>query len=310
MKDRRQVAEEQGVLCRATPRYRLIRCLPRAVCALGMLSATLGVLAGASVPVEAAPVQSINDVDFRNYTYELDGDVVKVRDGISETGELAAGTYQLFGVNDVDFGDLNGDGVDEAVVTLQLNTGGTGRFSWGRIYELKRGKVVWSNELQVGDRADGGVYDIAISKGVIIDDRFAGSEGACCPQFVDRYNVRFVGSSLKVVGPLTRRPVLLLDTSEKGIVTFLPKGNSSAINGYLAKGTKLTAGFFANRGQKVGICNLDVKVTVTATTSAGKVALTRSTVGCTTVVWPLNGGGTLTASSSVDTAARFEIIIR
>ncbi len=37
-------------------------------------------------------------------------------------------------VIDVDHGDLTGDGIEEAVVTLSENTGGTGQFTWSQVY--------------------------------------------------------------------------------------------------------------------------------------------------------------------------------
>ena len=68
----------------------------------------------------------IRGVDFRDYTYQtgVGGEKIKVVDGKYERDSEDDRLY--FEVRDVVFGDITGDGKDEAAVTTLENTGGTG----------------------------------------------------------------------------------------------------------------------------------------------------------------------------------------
>lgn len=79
------------------------------------------------------------------------------------------------------FGDLDGDGAEEAVQVTTLNTGGTGQFTLVWVFHLAGGKPQVLGVVPGGDRADGGVVGVDIDAGELIVFRYTGGEGACCP---------------------------------------------------------------------------------------------------------------------------------
>jgi len=108
----------------------------------------------------------LHQVDFRRFTYypacaDFESEeakvAVQVTDGKFEgkAGTDLEGTY--FEVREVLYGDLDGDGHDEALVRTLCNTGGTGQFDEGFVYGSKNGKPVLLGRIPGGDRASGGV---------------------------------------------------------------------------------------------------------------------------------------------------------
>jgi hypothetical protein len=188
---------------------------------------TLGLAGMAPIP-SADAAGSIRSVDFRNFTYDLgEGEVVTVTQG--EYSRDTRDDQLALQVIGVDFGDINGDGVDDAAVWLNFNTGGTGQFSFTQVYVLQNQKPVLVGMTQIGDRADGGLHDVLIDGGDLVEDRYTHGEGACCPDEITRY--RFV---LRGKNKLSRRGTpkrrALINGSEDGepvALKFL-KGTSSA----------------------------------------------------------------------------------
>jgi hypothetical protein len=154
--------------------------------------------------------QPIRQTDFRNFAYRpaclgMDGKTppIRVKDGeYSRDKGIEDRVY--FKVVDVVFGDLDGDGQEEAIVETVCNTGGTGNFSDGVIFKLKGGKPAPVATLGMGDRADGGIHKIAVEGGLIKVGRYGGNSGACCPDYVDTYTHRLAGGRLVDVGKPVR----------------------------------------------------------------------------------------------------------
>lgn len=155
----------------------------------------------------------IRNVDFRNFTYSvlsLDGDSrekVTVRDGNYSRDDEDDRYY--FGVTGISYGDLNGDGAEEAVVGVVLNTGGTGNFTNGIIFTMRGGKPVVLTEFVGGDRAYGGLVSASIEGGILSVERNApGPEGgACCPEFIDTTRYKWNGTKLVEFGKVVRRDI-------------------------------------------------------------------------------------------------------
>lgn len=161
----------------------------------------------------AAAQAQIRNVDFKNFTYSvlsLDGDSreqVTVRDGSFSRMEEDDKYY--FGVTEVSYGDLTGDGAEEAVVSVIVNTGGTGNFTSGIIFTMKRGKPVVLTEFVGGDRAYGGLVSATVENGILIVERNAPgpSGGACCAEFIDTTRYKWNGSALVEFGKTMRREI-------------------------------------------------------------------------------------------------------
>jgi hypothetical protein len=146
--------------------------------------------------------------DFLNFTYRpacREGKVpVTVRNGVFEKGEPAA-DRMIFMVVSVHLGDLTGDRQPEAVVVTYCNTGGSGGFTEGHIFDISGKQPVEIAKLPAGDRAFGGIVGIRILPPELRVTRAQG-DAACCPkQFVtNAYKIE--NGKLVEAGPAVSRP--------------------------------------------------------------------------------------------------------
>jgi len=153
----------------------------------------------------------IHSVDFKNFTYPAycaseDPQKIKVKDGeyVREAGDDKL-WLRIFSIK---YGDLNGDGKDEAVILSFCNTGGTGNFSEGYIYSMKAGKPVLLARIPGGDRAYGGLTQASVDNGVLIVERNdVGDTGAaCCPESILTERYKLTGDQIVEIGKPSRRP--------------------------------------------------------------------------------------------------------
>jgi hypothetical protein len=163
---------------------------------------------GSSKPAAGTPgaprgkigVTSIRSVDFLNRTYDTGDGAITVKDGEAEIEvdpELPE-LHGFFNVSPPVYGDVDGDGAEDAIVMTAYNGGGTGTFTSAEIYALREGQgVVKLGEIPGGDRGDGGLDDLRIEDGRILVDRNQSAEddGACCPSLLVHELWRWNGST-------------------------------------------------------------------------------------------------------------------
>ena len=146
----------------------------------------------------------IRKVDFANFTYPVNHGL-KAPGGGKQTftltnGNFAGGDSAVgMGFNKVSYGDVTGDGRDDAIVELGVDTnGGTAIIRTVYIYSWRNhhAQFLWS--FVSGDRADGGLRDAyadkrqlvieLYGKGTRIGGKIYGTEsgGTCCPSSVTR----------------------------------------------------------------------------------------------------------------------------
>jgi len=94
------------------------------------------------------------------------------------------------------FGDLNGDGSEDAVIVLGTNTGGSGTFVEIMPVLNVNGAPQLAGSLQVGDRAP--VNALAIQNGVVTASvMVAGpNDGLCCPSVSETWTLALVNGAL------------------------------------------------------------------------------------------------------------------
>jgi hypothetical protein len=119
-----------------------------------------------------------------------------------------------FSITSVVFGDFTGDGVDDALIIQSWDGWGTGKFSRVEMYTMNGDTPKRLLALPSGDRADGGVVDVAVSGGFAVVKRHqlaSGDEfrGLCCPTHVRTEFWKWNGSSM--VEDVARRKVERLD---------------------------------------------------------------------------------------------------
>jgi len=179
----------------------------------------------------------IGTFDFRNFTYplprgwqhpeardiKLDNGKVKpiaanVSEEMSDEVRAEARASRRIGMSYVTtrFMDVTGDGNDEAVVILKVETTGNAIPQLVYVYEWKDGKpeLIWN--FRTGDRADGGLKDIRTEDGLVTvelygQDRFVlgevetskitgDEEQLCCPTFFTLTNYKWNGKSFPIQG--------------------------------------------------------------------------------------------------------------
>ena len=156
----------------------------------------------------------MRSVDLRNFTYPAvcaggAAELITVRNG-EYSKETATDGYVeriSFSILGIDLGDLTGDRREEAVVFSTCNTGGTGNFTEGYVYQMLDGRPALVARIPGGDRAYGGLHSVVIDRGLVAVDSYdPGENGAnCCPQFIITTRYRLVGKRLVRVGTPTKR---------------------------------------------------------------------------------------------------------
>jgi hypothetical protein len=90
----------------------------------------------------------------------------------------------LVSVDSVTYGDLDGDGVEVAVVALNYSTGGTANWDYLYVYKLESGQPQLLARMQTGSRGYGGLVGVFVRNQLLIVD-FADPErrvGDCCSE--------------------------------------------------------------------------------------------------------------------------------
>ena len=154
----------------------------------------------------------IKTIDFKNFTYEPfcageEKTKITVKDGEFSMETKISEEYterSSFGVRDAAYGDLTGDGKDEAIILSNCNTGGTGQFSEGFIFSLKNGKPVLLARIAGGDRAMGGLREARVENGLLVVESNEGT-ASCCAEFVVTDKYRLTDAKLTATGKSTRR---------------------------------------------------------------------------------------------------------
>lgn len=262
--------------------HRIIRSTETVLVAvLATATAVLGAVRGESA-VHAANANSlIRTVDFRNEPWDFgDGVIGEMNDGQWQTGSNDGGDFRSFQIVDVDHGDLDGDGTEEAIVTTNENTGGTGQFSDAVVFRWTGKGPVRVTSHGIGDRSDGGIYNVVIVGGIARIERFTSGQGACCPTEVSTYSLKLRGNKLVTAKARTTRAYIVLATTPDAptVISFLRGGSSASIEGSAgARGM-----FDARKGQTVTIAVASSRYGTTSrpmTLNRGSAVLVRVSAG-------------------------------
>ena len=161
----------------------------------------------AATILAAVSAAGIRTVDFNNFTYPAD---LLNGSGARGTLTLRNGTFAFedkanyvkveCGHRKVVYGDLTGDGQDEAVVTLWCSTGGTGFFTEAYVYAMQNGHAKLLTSLAGGDRGDQGIYRVSIANQQLMIVRGDVTEGVCCPDRFTETAYKWNGKSFVVQG--------------------------------------------------------------------------------------------------------------
>jgi len=158
------------------------------------------------------PSQSIRDVDFENFTYPLPKDLIdptdrdktfKLKNGERPETRFADGTVNEMGISlvgKIKYGDVTGDGREEAVIFMSILTGGTAMPGIIYVYTMQgnRPKMLWN--LTTGDRAFGGYRNAYVQNGQLVIELFSpeSGQGNCCSTKYIRTTYDWRGKRFKI----------------------------------------------------------------------------------------------------------------
>ena len=265
----------------------------------------------ALIAAPAAAQSEIRRVDFRNFAYQPsctdmeDGkalETLTVKNGEFTRERMVDGFPDrlFFAATAVTYGDLTGDGQEEAVVMTGCNTGGTGQFTEGLIYGMKAGKPVLLARVPGGDRADGGLRSLTVESGVLVIDANSGGLGACCPEFATLSRVRLKGDTLVEISAPVRRELY-----PKQRLAFARGTSSALVEVTIAPWDRKRYAVGARQGQ-----------TLTVLINAGTASIsllgdtdTKDEPGRLTATLPKTGDYTIELTNESDAPARIRATV-
>jgi hypothetical protein len=184
-----------------------------------------------TLTITASAQGDVRKVDFKNFTYlahciSETPEKITVKKGefskeTQEDGYVDRFYFQVFAVT---YGDVTGDGQDDAITLTVCNTGGTGNFSEGMVYSMKSGRPTLIARIPGGDRAAGGLRAARVEGGLLVVESNEEGEmgGLCCPEFIITTRYKVVGGKLQQQGKAIKEPI---DRAER--IRF-EKGRSSS----------------------------------------------------------------------------------
>ncbi len=161
-------------------------------------------------------VTSIRQIDFKNFTYawskpETPEDEegrwhwfkspadshFRAIHGLHRFYSVEQDPYErehapLISVDCIVYGDLDGDGIDEAIVAMNYSTGGTLNWDYLYVFRFNPGQAELVARMQTGARGDGGLVRMTVQDQLLIVD-FADPEkqvGECCSEGFIRVHYR------------------------------------------------------------------------------------------------------------------------
>ena len=168
---------------------------------------------------------SIHSIDFANRTYPWTADLIDptnpqktftIRNGERPATPDNRGFIDQEGIflEHVIYGDVTGDGVDDALVTMSIQTGGSAIPGLVYIYAVhaNRPKLLWY--FSTGDRADGGLHKVYAENGELVVELNGPKrriEGDCCPMRFTRRRYVWRGNRFRQKG---RKEIIPIPASQ------------------------------------------------------------------------------------------------
>lgn len=158
-----------------------------------------------------APVLTVDQLRNATYTFQGADQAVRtitLKDGKFESGTDSSkpGFVRIQMGNKVAFGDLNGDGLEDAAIIIVENYGGSGAFVSVLAVLNQGGKPGTAYSALIDDRTL--VNEVAIKDGLLFVDAVihGPSDAMCCPSVPSRRFYRLIAQVLVLVQFSTRTP--------------------------------------------------------------------------------------------------------
>jgi len=161
-------------------------------------------------PFEGPVTPSIRSIDFANFAYPAKYVfTTHEKEFTLRQGRFAGDDkHNAISLAYVTFGDVTGDGLEDAMVTLAPVLTGSATPLVTYIYTLSNNQPRFLWAFRTGDRADGGLRRVYSENGKLVIERFSsdGSKGACCPVAFTRKYYAWNGKEFQTVGPVETLP--------------------------------------------------------------------------------------------------------
>jgi hypothetical protein len=164
------------------------------------------------------PPASIRDTDFRNFSYAFGRTTFTLRDSAQQEVRNENDIVEEMGysLDDVIYGDVTGDGREDAVVVVEGLTGGSAVPHWVFVYTAGASppRQLWAFE--TGDRSAGGLKGVSVQDGRLVVELYGkdkvpsdpeslgrddGTDSpACCPSMFTRSVYAWNGRAFELHG--------------------------------------------------------------------------------------------------------------
>jgi hypothetical protein len=168
---------------------------------------------------------SIRSIDFANFKYPGSQGLFPTAEYETESFVLHNGkskeTQNQYGMalTEISYGDVTGDGFEEAMISLNVETDGSAGVDHVYIYTLKNGKPKFLWGFESGDRAWGGLKRVyaedgnlvveLYGRGTQVEGNLGSTEpaGLCCPRSDTRTRYQWRGNRFRQHGEYEILPV-------------------------------------------------------------------------------------------------------
>jgi hypothetical protein len=156
-----------------------------------------------------APPSPVRAIDFENFSYpEIDA-----RGQFTLKGRREPADDDPRSLADVIYGDVTGDGEEEALVVHSQSTGGSAIPYFVYVYTVRgdKPKLLWS--FDAGERGDGGLRQVYAGGGDLVVELYGRDRvvdggtsaeedniGVCCPKFYTRSRYEWRGGRFRLEG--------------------------------------------------------------------------------------------------------------
>ncbi|GAB4542462.1 MAG: hypothetical protein Fur002_12780 [Anaerolineales bacterium] len=207
--------------------------------------------ADSPAPSESAPqaVSALTLKQLRNAQYPIQSwdnhPLIQLQDGKYQNGAPDPNNVEFAYVGMADvyaFGDLTGDGVDEAAVMMLENFGGTGNFAFLAVYANVNGQPVFLDAAFIDDRPLLNAARIENGEALVDAVIHGFEDGGCCPQMASVQRFTLTQNQLRRVHFVTNTP----DGKPRTIEILSPVSGAEASGSAILTGTVSIAPFENN----------------------------------------------------------------
>lgn len=154
-------------------------------------------------------LKNIHQIDFNNFTYVIP----EFGSGERKPNRFRNGKGSDAIITNTAYGDLTGNGQDEAVMIITVSAGGGGNayFMKGLVFTMKNNRPIVLTEFDAGGKDSGNnVQEIRIKNGLLMLSRDVtlANENPCCPKYQRFFSYRWNGNSLLEMSksPIQEKP--------------------------------------------------------------------------------------------------------